>query len=817
MAQRRTSQSSSHSKPPPPSITSDSLLVTETLLYNVTLSRPTSTNVDGVVPRPSTSQSGRATSSRSSKRVSFASNNGSTKQERPITSEAARTVSPKTTDKKRPSSPTTTSSPREGQGRLQWMPIEAAEGIEKSEEEYDDNHDDDDIERTIPEGTEGFVLEVRESKRGSKKGAGRRRRKNNYRKSRRRSKSPLSSQQTNQQQKSKRLSSQSSSQSPSARGSPIKTKLTYKKKQKKKRSFIPSHRSMNSLRPSSPTLTAAAEEQKAAEEEAALFHPDNETLLYEPLSTESSPRQQPPPRSPIPSTILEDPYTQAALEELFAHHQHVDTPTYSPMSSTTASSTVANTTMTNHFPPRPNTGASLRGGMGGFSGMSSMGAGGRNVFTPKESMGTSTSSTASQNSRSRSRRKRRTSDDEKKTIPIVGTPRRSSAPPATIRNKKRAPTSPTTSRKATPVTSALLWADNASSKAWKMNKEGRRKGSPISSSRSTPNIMNTPTSSRLSSPLNSTNGSLPVSRMALFPPPSSPSPSIAQRPLLVSREAPSETEQVLNEMKKIGIVDNLKYGSQTISPDRATKLNIHPLRMPTIDRTTAIERMNERRRQDEKQGFDGGGGGGGGGSRSVPAKRKKRMIPPSNSPSHLSISTKIIFSPDNISKYQQKLMNNNTNTAKEYKAEDIMKINRLLNQSMSEKQKENLFRSRTWNRSKEKGQVANHDAWDEYCLENIQKAPMEMKRKLLKSEHFLRVEKSSHEMRRKKKKNDRASEKLSMFLIKRKRERRDNLWLSYAKNASPQLTSDWFQYLERHEREHPVDGRTRATVSLLED
>ena len=33
----------------------------------------------------------------------------------------------------------------------------------------------------------------------------------------------------------------------------------------------------------------------------------------------------------------------------------------------------------------------------------------------------------------------------------------------------------------------------------------------------------------------------------------------------------------------------------------------------------------------------------------------------------------------------------------------------------------------------------------------------------------------------------------------RKTDRKDNLWLTYAKMAEPKLTSQWFEYLERYE------------------
>ena len=257
-------------------------------------------------------------------------------------------------------------------------------------------------------------------------------------------------------------------------------------------------------------------------------------------------------------------------------------------------------------------------------------------------------------------------------------------------------------------------------------------------------------------------------------------------------------------MKRVAVVDSLKYGSGTVSPERANQLHLYPLKMPTIDRSRVVGRLQEQQqvhRERQREGEETARL-----TRQTRARKRRSTKSAAKSKHHSAASHTtpgkfigLTLTPTQVERYQQK-------------GHELATLNGLLHQELSEQQHTELRQARTWQSCKEKGQHVNHKEWDTFCFQKIQKAPTEMKQLLLHSAGYHHVTVSSASMQKKKRRNDRAGKKLELFLQRRKEKREDDAWLSYARNCEPQLASQWCDYLEKHEKKYPVEGRTRILL-----
>ena len=316
------------------------------------------------------------------------------------------------------------------------MSVEAAEGIDDEEPLDQRLHDyhfgtDDDDEREIPEGT--VVLEV-------KAGQGKKRR------SLRNKKKPKLKTLGKHKRKPR------SKAPPSLHSKTRLTNVVHKRKRKP-----------NTTRPMSPVLTAAAAKQRQEEEqeedkqvqqeeaaeqeeeaqedteeeqEQEQNEQDEQNTTWQPLTSHSSPPGSPP-------TILEDPLHQVALEQLMAQHR----------TSLSSGRTKALGT-TNHFPPRPNTGASSGRGRHVFTPTTQKRKHEHNMRLASPSVATTPATTTTTPPTTKLRRSSRVSTQTSPKMPSLPIPLAS-----TVTTHRTTTPTLANSRNATPVTSALLWAE----------------------------------------------------------------------------------------------------------------------------------------------------------------------------------------------------------------------------------------------------------------------------------------------------------------------------------------------------------------------
>jgi len=280
---------------------------------------------------------------------------------------------------------------------------------------------------------------------------------------------------------------------------------------------------------------------------------------------------------------------------------------------------------------------------------------------------------------------------------------------------------------------------------------------------------------------------------------------------------PSEGEHLLAEMKRIAAVNALQRDSATLSPQRASRLSIRPMRMPSLGSLNDIlqrKRKEQRlllkqqakgraRRQQEhqqkekrnraKQGEGKGNvrGKGRGRERGDKCSDERHM---SSSPfsAAAATATAIRLPAEDRARWKKE-------------GKDVDRIEQMLNASMTTQQKTELTKYNLWEREKKRGNVADHSVWNRWCDKKIQNAPKEMRRHLLANEDFHLVEHSSMHCKKKKIRNDNAKNNLLNFLEARDKRRDGDMWLSYAKQAAPKLTSQWFQYLDRIEKKRPME------------
>ena len=429
--------------------------------------------------------------------------------------------------------------------------------------------------------------------------------------------------------------------------------------------------------------------------------------------------------------------------------------TTSTVTTTTATATTTNSSFPDHFPPRPDTG---------------------------QSMSTITTTHGNNNNNIGTSSSPSTSSRHGVFTPPVSLLTRNLTPASRERRERRA----------TPVTDALLWhtstiATTTNEHGLYINEEDRnamissRPGSRPNNDNSffsLPSPMNSPkNNSRGNSRGNSCgNNSRGNSRGY--------SRGNSRGSILISRgsSVPSEGEHLLAEMKRIAVVDALQRDSATLSPQRASRLSKRPIYMPslgTYDDIISKKRKNAKIKNENKK----------------KQQKQRKQIEQQHLQHHNNKQNQNQNMPSSLT--TMKLSRNNIQD--KYSQTKLIEIEQMLNSTMTKKQKQQLLKSRIWNNNKLKNSKEDHSVWHRYCNDKISKAPIEMRNNLLNNQYFHIVQDQSINGSIKKKKNHKAKMKLENFLLQRKTDRKDNLWLTYAKMAEPKLTSQWFEYLERYE------------------